>query len=218
MRIPELTDEVAVLYAAPLSGYAYKVALMLGLVGLPYTMRLVDLALPREQRPADVRAVAQFDEVPVLLIDGLAICQSNVICEYLARRQSAMQEGDESQRIKVREWLAWEAGRIGLNLAHACSARHLGQHPVAVMDWYDRRVVQDIERLAGVLEKRPFLVGETPTVADVACFAWLPYAEQLKLFAPLPEAVQRWSQRLAALPGFAPLTQIFEPDTSKELA
>ena len=202
-------DETPVLFAAPLSGYAYKVALMLRLLDLSHEQRVVDLSLPRTQRPAGFRAVAHFDEVPVLLIDGLAICQSNVICEYLARRQSAYQEGDESQRLKVREWLAWEAERIGLDLAHACSARHFGRHPAAVVAWYEHRAAQDLERMGTVLARRPFLVGEHATVADVACYAWLPYAQSLGLFTDLPESVRDWMARLEARPGFVTPDGVF---------
>ena len=202
-------QETPVLYAAALSGYAYKVALMLQLVGLPHVLRLIDLGVPRAQRPAEFRAVAHFDEVPVLLIDGLAICQSNVICEYLARRQSRFQEGDESQRLKVREWLAWETERIGLNLAHSCAARYFQSHPAAVARWYEHRVAQDLQRMSSVLVKRPFLVGEQPTVADVASYAWLPYAHQLGLFLELPEGLRAWMKRLQALPGFATPEAVF---------
>lgn len=201
--------DTPVLFAAPLSGYAYKVALMLRLIGLGHELRLIDLALPRDRRPAEFRAVAHFDEVPVLLIDGLAICQSNVICEYLARRQSLFHEGDESQRLKVREWLAWESERIGLDLAHACSARQFGRHPVEVVDWYDRRVRQDVERMADVLERQPFLVGELPTVADIACHAWFPCAIAHGLMADVPAAVAAWNARLATLPGYALPDEVF---------
>ena len=204
-------QDTSVLFAAALSGYAYKVALMLRLLDLPHSLRLIDLAVPRAQRPAEFRAVAHFDEVPVLLIDGLAICQSNVICEYLARRQSRFQEGDESQRLKVREWLAWEAERMGLNLAHSCAARYFRGHPAPVAHWYEQRVTQDLQRLAAVLVKRPFLVGEQPTVADVASFAWLPYAHTLGLFVELPDSVRDWMERLTALPGFATPEAIFGP-------
>lgn len=207
--LPTLRTDTPLLYVAPLSGYAYKVALALRLLGMPHALRTVDLSVPRAQRPQAFRAVARFDEVPVLLIDGLALCQSNAILEYLARRQSALHEGDESQRLKVREWLAWEGEQIGLNLAHACSARQFGRHPSAVVEWYDARVAANLARLAQVLEDRPFLVGELPTVADVACYAWLPYARAQRLFEPLPPAVAAWVARIAALPGYSDPETIF---------
>jgi glutathione S-transferase len=201
--------ETPILYAAPLSGYAYKAALMLRLVGLEHELRLIDLSTPRAERPAEFRAVAHFDEVPVLLIDGLAICQSNVICEYLARRESVLQEGDESQRLKVREWLAWEAERVGLNLAHACFAHQFGAHPPAVAKWYELRALQDLERMSEVLSKRDFLVGEQASVADVACYAWMPYAHASGVISAVPTPLRDWMARIAALPGFATPHAIF---------
>ncbi len=207
--LPTLKTDTPVLYAAPLSGYSYKVALALRLLGMEYALRPVDLSAPRTLRPAEFRAVARFDEVPVLLIDGLALCQSNAILEYLARRQSALHEGDESQRLKVREWLAWECERIGLDLAHACAARHFGAHPEAVANWYQARVAEDFTRLALALADRPFLVGDAPTIADVACFAWQPYADALGLPVPVPAEVAAWCTRIRALPGFASPEDVF---------
>lgn len=211
---PPLKTETPILYAAAYSGYAYKVALTLRLLGLPYELRVVDLSQPRAERPEAFRAVARFDEVPTLLIDGQALCQSNVICEYLARRQSALHEGDESQRQIVREWLFWEAERIGLNLAHACSARHFGGYPEDVMAWYDARVGKDIERLAQALETHRFLVGDTVTIADIACYAWLPYAQARGLFAALPGAVTAWQARIETLPGYVTPAQTFSGDAT----
>lgn len=209
---PTLKTETPVLYAAPLSGYAYKVALTLRLLGLPYELRIVDLSQARAGRSEAFRAVARFDEVPALLIDGQALCQSNVICEYLARRQSALHEGDESQRLIVREWLFWEAERMSLNLAHVCCARHFGTYPADVAAWYEARAGKDIERLAQALATRRFLVGDTVTIADIACYAWLPYAQAHGLFAALPEAVAGWQARIEALPGFVSPSQAFSGD------
>lgn len=210
---PALKTETPILYASEYSGFAYKVALMLRLLGLPCELRLVDLLKSRESRPEAFRAVARFDEVPALLIDGQALCQSNVICEYLARRQSALHEGDESQRLIVREWLFWEAERIGLNLAHCCAGRHFG-HPADVLAWYDARAARDIERLAQVLAAHRFLVGDTVTIADIACYAWLPYAQARGLFTELPEAVAGWQARIEALPGFASPAQVFSGEAA----
>lgn len=206
--------EIAVLHAAPQSGYAYKVALSLHLLGLPYQLRQVDLSLPQAERPQEFRAVARFGEVPVLLIDGQALCQSNAICEYLARRQSALSEGDESQRLQVREWLFWEAERLGLNLAHCCAVQQYGAHPAEVAAWYRQRAEQDLTHLAGVLAQRPYLVGEVLTMADVVCFAWLTFAQSLGLFTQVDPAVTAWQQRIQALPGYREPGQIFQQEAA----
>ncbi len=202
-------DEPPLLHIAPLSGYCYKPALAMRLMGLPFRVRLVDIARPRLDRPAQFRALARFDEVPVLEIDGVVICQSNLILEYLARRESRLHEGDESQRLKVREWLYWESERIGLNLAHAVSARRFGGYPESVVKWYGHRVVEDLRRLDAVLQDHPFLVGESVTIADVACAAWFPFARDSGVDVDGFAAVVAWWKRLEALPGFALPGQAF---------
>jgi len=196
------TAETPILYAHPASGFSYKPALAMGLMHLPYELRVVDIRRPRQERPAEFRDISTFGEVPVLLIDGLAISQSNVILEYLARRESRLHEGDESQRIRVREWLSWEANRIGLNLAHARAARTNGGYDPAVRAWYDGRTRADLDHLDAVLAKRNFLVGDLVTIADIACVGYLYWADQAEIDIAHWPSVQAWLGRIAGLQGF----------------
>lgn len=203
------TNDTPILYASPRSGFSYKPALAMGLMRLPYDLRIVDLSIPRADRPAEFREVATFSEVPVLVVDGLAIAQSNVILEYLARRESRLHEGDESQRIRVREWLAWEANRVGLNLAHAGGARHRGGYAPDVQAWYEKRSLQDLDHLESVLTGRNFLLGDLVTIADVSCATYILWPEQNWLDLPRWPNVSAWLDRLRALPGFRSPEQVF---------
>lgn len=205
----KITNDTPILYASPRSGFSYKPALAMGLMQLPYELRIVDLALPRAERSADFRAVARFGEVPVLVVDGLAIAQSNVILEYLARRESRLHEGDESQRILVREWLAWEANRIGLNLAHAGSANAGGNYAPDVRAWYEKRSRQDLDHLDAVLAGRAFLLGDLVTIADVSCIGYVLWPEQRWLDLAHWPNVQAWIDRVRALPGFRSPDEVF---------
>lgn len=206
----KITNDTPVLYASPLSGFSYKPALALGLMQAPYELRLVDLKKPRSERSPEFRAVAPFSEVPVLVVDGLAIAQSNVILEYLARRESKLHEGDESQRIRVREWLAWEANRIGLNLAHAGSAKNRGGYAPDVQAWYEKRSFADLDHLDAVLERRNFLLGDLVTIADAACAGYILWPEQSWLELARWPNVQAWLTRLRALPGFVSPGDVFD--------
>ena len=205
----KITAETPILYANPASGFSYKPALAMGLMQLPYELRVVDLKRPRAERSAQFREVATFGEVPVLLVDGLAIAQSNVILEYLARRESRLHEGDESQRIRVREWLSWEANRIGLNLAHARASRTSGGYDPAVQAWYDTRTRADLDHLDGVLASRKFLLGDLVTIADVACAGYLYWADQADIDIARWPNVEAWLTRIAALPGYKSPEAVF---------
>jgi glutathione S-transferase len=206
----------AILYCHPDSGFSYKVALALDLLGVDYEQRQVDIRIAREQRSAEFRAVAAHGEVPVLLIDGLNLCQSNVILDYLATRQDAAGgprrfDGAElAQRLHVREWLSWEANRVSLNLAHARYGRQFGAYDPALLAWYDRRSRADLDRLQAQLAQTPWLAGDAPTIADVACMGYLcftvePWAEAAGVahadWAQRWPALKAWYDRLLALPG-----------------
>lgn len=199
-----------ILYCHPDSGFSYKVALALRLLGIEFEQRHVDIRRPREQRSQEFRELAAHGEVPVLRIDGLVLCQSNVILDYLATRSGALDGDTVEQRLHVREWLSWEANRVSLNVAHSRYGRQFGHYDPAVLAWYDRRSLADLDRLQAQLSATPWLAGEAPSIADVACSGYLfftvePWAEAAGFaMRSWPErwpAVQAWLDRLMALPG-----------------
>src|SRR6478735_478026 len=58
-----------------------------------------------------------------------------------------------------------------------------------------------LERLDAVLATQSFLLGETPTIADLAVYGYAHLADEVGLVG-FP-AVDAWCERLRALPGFA---------------
>ena len=100
------------------SGHTYKVRLMLALAGIAHEYQEIDLDQPREQRPEPFRSLARYGEVPLLLHDGKPYVQSNAILLHLAERTGTF-GGESKERLeKVREWLFWEANRLGFSLAN----------------------------------------------------------------------------------------------------
>ncbi|MGO4259912.1 glutathione S-transferase family protein [Lysobacter sp. TAB13] len=215
----------AILYCHPDSGFSYKAALALRLLGIDFEQRHVNIRIPRDQRSQEFRDLAAHGEIPVLLIDDLVLCQSNVILDYLATRQDALGEGmrrfdgaDTEQRLHVREWLSWEANRISLNLAHSRYGRQFGSYDPAVLAWYDRRSTADLDRLQQQLSLTPWLAGPAPTIADVACMGYLcftqePWAQDagvaMQSWAQRWPALEAWYQRLLALPGAQSAQELF---------
>src|ERR1700741_1068105 len=72
-----------VLYCHRDSGYSYKVALALSLLGIGFEKRHNEIWKPRNERSPEFQAISAHGEVPVLLMDGHALCQSNAILDYL---------------------------------------------------------------------------------------------------------------------------------------
>lgn len=190
-----------VLFGHPESGHAYKVALALTVLNLPFAYRPIDPALPRADRPADWIAASRFGEIPVLLWRGQALVQSNAILLRLARDHDAL--GWSVDRSALTEWLFWEANRIGFSLPNL---RHGLRAPLSAatadLAWFRARLTADLCQLDGALSEASFLLGPAVSVADIACSAYLFFADQIDLDLKAWPAVEAWLERIRSLAGW----------------
>lgn len=194
-----MTDYV--LFGHRESGHSYKVKLALTLLGLPHDYREVEVFLPRAERRADWRAVSRFGEIPVLVVDGKPIVQSNAILLHLARTHGAL--GWEVDPDRLTEWMFWEANRIGISLPNLRYA--LLWEPDTepkVLDWLRERMLSDLMRLEGELTERPFLMGEAVSAADLTCCGYLFFAGQAGVDLADWPRLAAWLDRIRALPGW----------------
>lgn len=190
-----------ILYGNRESGHSYKVRLMLTLSHTPHEYRPVDITLPREQRPAEFRAVSRFGEVPVLVDRSQPYTQSNAILLHLAQREHKFFGRDALDHEQVREWLFWEANRIGISVPNLRYAlRWLPDTKPEVLDWLRARALADLGRLNDEFGQRKFLLGDFPTVADIACCGYLYWLDQAGLDIVQWPAVARWLADISALP------------------
>jgi glutathione S-transferase len=184
------------------SGHAFKVRLMLNLAGLPHVYHEIDLDLPREQRPEPFRSLAKYGEVPLLLHAGRPYVQSNAILLHLAAHTRAFGAESPERMERVREWLFWEANRVGFSLANLRYDVKFGGGKLPDLQAFLRgRLDADLERLERELaDGRPFILGEQVSVADMSLCGYMYWPEQAKV--NLPAGVQAWLGRIAALPGW----------------
>jgi glutathione S-transferase len=193
-----------ILYCNRESGHSYKVALALRLMGVPCEQRPVDLNLPREQRGEDFRAASLFGEVPVYIDeDGLAVCQSNAILDIIARRYAKLDGRTPAARIRVREWLAWEANRLAMSFPHLRFSRRFTRADPRLEAWWTTRMHADFDCLDRHLRDTPFIVGDAATIADISCCGYLFWTDQADVdLAPWP-AIVAWLARIRSLPGWS---------------
>jgi glutathione S-transferase len=192
-----------ILYCHHQSGHCYKAALAMSLMGVEFEQRPVDLNRVRELRREDFREVARFDEVPVLVFeDGLSVCQSVAILDSLAQRYGLLDGQTEELRIHVREWLAWEAYRLGMDISYVRLSRHFTKLEPAVEAWFLARLRADLDRLNSHLEDVRFLVGDAPTIADVACCGFMFWAHEAEVDLDRWPAIEAWLLRIRALRGW----------------
>uniref|UniRef100_A0A4W5L858 Glutathione S-transferase n=1 Tax=Hucho hucho TaxID=62062 RepID=A0A4W5L858_9TELE len=160
------------LYGNRFSGHSYKVRLALVLAGLAHDYRHVSLSLPHAERPADFRAASRWQEVPALVVDGVAMVQSNAILQWLASEQGVL-GGTAAEAAALREWLSWEANRIGFSLPNLRYSRQFSPQGTAVEAWLEQRCRADLDVLNAQLAQQDYLLASGLSVADLSASAYL---------------------------------------------
>ena len=147
----------------------------------------------------------EVNSVQLLLVhDGKPYVQSNAILLHMAEH---LQDwgGETKERLeRCREWLFWEANRIGFSMAHLRYGQKFddeGAYAGTVLPWFRKRFDADIARLDEELsDGRQFLLDDTPSIADCSICGYLYWPEQARV--EYPPRVQAWLDRIAALPGW----------------
>ncbi|WP_342246412.1 glutathione S-transferase family protein [Pseudomonas sp. OTU5201] len=187
-----------------LSGNCYKVRLFLGLIGQSAELLTVDL--PKgAQKCAEFLALNPRGQVPVLVDDGQPLVDSQAILVYLARRYADTHwyPLDAVVQSQIAGWLSLTANEIHNGVARARIGLKFGR-PVVLED-AQARGRQTLELVNAHLAEREWLVGEQPTIADVAVYPYLAMANEGGLdLAPYPH-LHTWFARIRALPGYVEL-------------
>src|SRR5918993_5871564 len=99
----------------------YKASIALEELGLPYTMRVLDLA-QGEQKQAWYRAINPNARIPAIVdhdADDFAVFESGAILIYLAEKTGRLMPGDAKGRSLVLQWLMFQMGGIGPMMGQA---------------------------------------------------------------------------------------------------
>jgi glutathione S-transferase len=204
------------LYGNPESGHSYKVRLMLTLANIDHDYEVIDIQLPRDKRPEPFRSysLSRFGEVPVLLLDGHVLAQSNSILLYLAERYGVFAGNGPKAALRLREWLFWEANKIGLSLPHLRLARNYfpEEFPEGSVQWIQARYDEESTRLEKELsDGRRFVLGDDLSIADLSLCGYFFWSNQAEVQV-LPKT-RDWLARIASLPGWASPYRLLNPAT-----
>ena len=192
------------LYRHALSGHSHRAELFLSLLGLPFERIDVDLALGAHKQPEFLK-VNPFGQVPTINDNGVIVADSNAILVYLATKyaHSSWLPRDPEGAAAVQRWLSVAAGQIAYGPAAARLVNVFG----AKLD-HDRAkaIASNLFKLMEThLEQRKFLVGDSPTIADVAGYSYIAHAPEGDVsLQPYPN-IQAWLTRIEQLPGFVPM-------------
>jgi glutathione S-transferase len=195
------------LYDYILSADCYKIRLMLALLGRQFEAVKVNIHPGRENQSAEFLAINPRGRIPVLEDDGLVLSDPIGILTYLAHRYDANRTwlpDDAGLTGQIMMWLAFsgaELDRISEIRTNAVTSAG-GDPPGAMSDAYNSLAILE-DHLAEVeLKGRSWIVGDHPTIADIAVFPPVILAPDGEVSLDCFPAIWRWLDRVKRLPGF----------------
>ena len=190
------------LYRHPLSGHAHRVEVFLSILGLEANIVDVDL-MSGAQKQAEFLAKNTFGQVPVLVDGDVTLSDSNAIIFYLAKKYDATNSWFPENLVaaaEVQRFLSVAAGRVASGPAAARLITLFGAQmdPVSTISASHSILTLIDTHLNG----KSWLVGDKPTIADIANYAYIAHAPEGNVsLSPYPN-VQRLLKNIEALDGF----------------
>jgi GSH-dependent disulfide-bond oxidoreductase len=187
---------------------ARKVLMMLEEVGLPYTVRWIDISAG-DQYAEPYGVINPNRKIPALIDSegpagqSITLFESGAILLYLAEKSGRLLPVAPQRRWNVIKWLFWQTSSQGPLLGQAA---HFVSHatnrgidvPYAV-----ERYSKEALRLYGVLESqlanRDYIDDEF-SIADIAAFPWVRVAKGQGVNLDDFPNVKRWCDSIAERP------------------
>lgn len=191
-------------YGDRISGNCRKITYLADYLGIEYDWCDIDI-IKGESRTEEFRAMNPAGQVPLVAFDdGRYLAQSNAILLYLGR-DSNLLPTDAWNLAQVHQWLFWEQYSHEPNIAVCRFHRlYLGKSEAELDPARIEKGNEALELMERHLADRFWLVGDQPTVADIALVAYTRVADEGGFrLGPHPR-VRAWVARVEAELGIEP--------------
>ena len=184
-----------------------KISVALEEMGLPYTVRVVDITREEQFQP-EFLAISPNNRIPAIIDPNgpddapISVFESGAILLYLGQKTHRFWPEGVRAQVPVLEWLMWQMGGFGPMPGQV-------HHFLTVKDPADQkyglaRYRAETRRLYGVADRRlakvEYFAGDI-SVADFAILGWAWRHERHQIdLAEFPH-VQRWYATMMARPG-----------------
>lgn len=185
----------------------------LGVEGADYDLYKINIG-DGDQFGSDFVEINPNSKIPALVDQSqspsLKIFESGSILLYLAEKFGQLIPIDIHGRTETLNWLFWQIGAgpyVGGGFGHFFAyAPEKLKYPI---DRFTMETKRQLDLLDQTLAKRPYLVGDTYTIADIAIWSWYGRLAQGKLYEGSYEFlnmdeythVLEWANRIADRPG-----------------
>lgn len=192
------------LYCFGESGNAYKCALALEMTGTDWEPVHVDV-FKGEARSPEFRRINEMGEVPVLVDNDTTLTQSGVILDYISSKTGKLGGRSAAERREVLRWMFWDNHKLSAQIGTTRFQMNFlppEKRPAEVIAFLQARLKSAYKVLDAHLEGREWIVGSAVTVADLSCCGYLYYPEPFGFDRKEWPHIDRWLDRIAALPGW----------------
>jgi GSH-dependent disulfide-bond oxidoreductase len=180
----------------------HKASVVLEELGLPYTVRPIDLGKLVQKEPWFL-ALNPNGRIPVIVdhdANDHVVFESGAILWYLAEKAGELLPKDPVGRSVAMQWLMFQMGGLGPMMGQAnVFHRYAPEKIPYAIDRYQResrRLLEVLDRRLGEVE---YLAGSY-SIADIANFCWARTHEWSGVSIDGLQALQRWLAAIGARP------------------
>ena len=187
------------LYYAPTPN-GWKITIMLEECSLPYRIIPVNLGKGDQFKP-EFLAISPNNRMPVIVDDDgpqgakISVFESGAILLYLGEKTGKFLPSQQTDRIKVLEWLFWQVGGLGPMAGQVSHFVNYAPNFPGDHSYSEKRYKNEYDRLLGVMDnilsEREYLAGDY-SVADMASFPWVTAYKRYEVDLNKFKEVRRW--------------------------
>jgi len=212
---------VITLYDYLPSQNAWKVRQLLGHLGIPYRTEIISIFEGAGQSPQYL-AINPWGAVPAIrLEDGEVLSESNAILWYFSA-DTKFRPDEVFGQAKVFQWLSFEADYVQASIGSLrfwTLTGKLSVRPPSLVEGKRAIALRALGVLDRELSNRPFIAGDTYSVADISVFAYAHLANDAGIATDKFRSFEAWVARVKSQDGH--LAQMYpysiDPHSSAEL-
>ncbi|HEV2516700.1 MAG TPA: glutathione S-transferase family protein [Devosia sp.] len=194
------------LYDYVLSGSCYKVRLLLSMLGIAYEAQAVDFFPGRAHKQPDFLALNPLGQLPVFEDEGLVLRDAQAILCHLANKyDTSGQWLPRDERFgPAMMWLSFAGGELMAISGARMIAMLNYPGDLAALQAKARTALRLLDdHLADRAQAgKLWIVGETPTIADIATFPYVALSHDAGIGHEDYPAINLWQRQVRKLPGF----------------
>jgi len=203
-------------YNYVLSGNCYKFRLLASILDVEYDTIAVDFHPGQAHKSESLLKLNPAGTLPILTIDDLVLTESQAMLVWLANHHDEsgtwwpINEGEHSAQLL--QWLGFSSrltASVGELRLHSMLNKAID---VQLTTKFAIRTLRELENhlTEQNIKELNFIVGNNPTVADIACFPYTALCPDAGIEHDDYPAIRQWLHRIRSLDGFITMPGIHE--------